>query len=413
MSNSPLVNFTRISPNRNVMTNKKNTEIVIHHMAGNLTVETCGAIFAPTSRKASSNYGVDSQGRVGLYVPESDRAWTTDSRTLDSKAITIEVANDGGAPNWHVSDTALKKTIELCVDICKRNGIKELNYTGDKSGNLHKHEWYKSTTCPGPYLGSKFSYIASEVNKKLRNDDPEYVVDGYDYANVYNFEFYINKYDDLKKAFGSDKYAAFDHFLTHGMKEGRQAKANFIVGVYKDNYIDLRNAFGNDLPKYYRHYIKYGIGEKRVANYHVIPISKYNGYDYALVYDGKYYVDKYADLKKAFGNNFDKLIEHFVNYGMKECRQAISTFNVNIYKSNYKDLRDKFGNDAKKYYIHYIEHGKAEGRIADKPIKPIEYYTYHTGDSIEQIAKDYNMSVNELLALNGIKFEDGQKIRVR
>ncbi len=413
MSNSPLVNCTRISPNRTVMSNKKNTHIVIHHMSGNLSVETCGAVFAPTSRKASSNYGVGTDGRVGLYCPESDRAWTTGSYAIDSKAVTIEVANDSGAPTWHVSDTALRKTIELCVDICKRNEIKKLNYTGDKTGNLHMHRWYQSTDCPGPYLGSKFAYIADEVNKKLRSDAPSLVVDGYDYANVYNFEFYINKYKDLKETFGDDQYAAFDHFLKHGMSEGRQAKANFIVGIYKDNYIDLRNAFGNDLPKYYRHYIKYGIGEKRVANYHVIPVSKYEGIDYSPVYDGKYYVDKYADLKKAFGNNYDKLIEHFVKYGMKECRQAKSTFNVDIYKSNYEDLRKAFRNDMPKYYMHFIKYGMKEGRIADRTIKPYEYTIYHEGDSIEDIAKSYNMSVNKLLELNGVKFKDGQKLRVR
>ena len=167
MSNSSLVTYTRLSPNRTVMSNKKNTHIVIHHMAGGLTVEQCGNSFASSSRQASSNYGIDSKGHVGLYCDESNRAWTTGSREIDSKAVTIEVANDGGAPDWHVSDTALNKLIELCVDICKRNGIKKLNYTGDKSGNLHMHKWYQNTNCPGPYLGSKFGYIASEVNKRL------------------------------------------------------------------------------------------------------------------------------------------------------------------------------------------------------------------------------------------------------
>lgn len=167
MSNSPLVNYTRISPNKSVMSNKVNTHIVIHHMAGNLTVEQCGSVFSSSGREASSNYGVDTKGRVGMYVEEKDRSWATSSREIDSKAVTIEVANDTIGGNWHVSDTALNKTIELCADICKRNGIKRLNYTGDKSGNLHAHRWYASTACPGPYLYSKFSYIANEVNKLL------------------------------------------------------------------------------------------------------------------------------------------------------------------------------------------------------------------------------------------------------
>lgn len=165
MSNSSLVNFTKISPNKSVRKGKI-SKITIHHMAGNLTVERCGDVFASSSRQASSNYGIGTDGRVGLYVPEDYRAWTSSNRANDDIAVTIEVANDGGA-NWHVSDKALKKTIELCADICKRNGIKKLNFTGDKTGNLTMHKYFAATNCPGPYLESKFGYIADEVNKML------------------------------------------------------------------------------------------------------------------------------------------------------------------------------------------------------------------------------------------------------
>ena len=102
-----------------------------------------------------------------MYVEEKDRAWTSSNADNDHQAITIEVANNGGGPNWPVSDTALAKLIDLCVDICKRNGIKQLNYTGDASGNLTRHNMFAATACPGPYLQSKFPYIANEVNKRL------------------------------------------------------------------------------------------------------------------------------------------------------------------------------------------------------------------------------------------------------
>lgn len=138
-------------------------------MAGNLTVERCGDVFASSSRQASSNYGVGTDGRIGLYVDEANRAWTSSNAENDNQAVTIEVANDGGAPDWHVSDKALEALIELCVDICKRNGIKELNYTGNKNGNLTRHNMFAATTCPGPYLQSKFPYIAEQVNKRLGN----------------------------------------------------------------------------------------------------------------------------------------------------------------------------------------------------------------------------------------------------
>jgi len=167
MSNSALVNYTRISPNSNNPRNQPIRKITIHHMAGNLSVEVCGSVFAPTSRQASSNYGVGTDGRVGMYVEEKNRAWTSSSGANDQQAVTIEVANDGGAPDWHVSDKAMAKLIDLCVDICKRNGIAALNYTGNTSGNLTMHCWFAATACPGPYLKSKFPYIAAEVNKRL------------------------------------------------------------------------------------------------------------------------------------------------------------------------------------------------------------------------------------------------------
>ena len=167
MSNSPLVNYTKISPNKNSPRLKPIKKITVHHMAGNLSVETVGNIFASSTRDASSTYGIGTDGRVGMYVEEKDRAWTSSNADNDHQAITIEVANDGGAPDWHVSDTALNKLIDLCVDICKRNGIERLNYTGDTKGNLTRHNMFAATACPGPYLQSKFPYIASEVNKRL------------------------------------------------------------------------------------------------------------------------------------------------------------------------------------------------------------------------------------------------------
>ena len=167
MSNSSLISYTKISPNSSNPRNKKISKITIHHMAGNLTIEQCGNVFAPTSRKASSNYGIGTDGRIGLYVEEKNRAWTSSNAENDNMAVTIEVANDVVGDNWHVSDKAMESLINLCVDICERNGIEKLNFTGDKNGNLTMHKWFAATACPGAYLESKFPYIANEVNKRL------------------------------------------------------------------------------------------------------------------------------------------------------------------------------------------------------------------------------------------------------
>lgn len=141
-------------------------------MAGTLSAEQCGAVFASPQRQASANYSVDTNGRVGMYVEESDRAWTSSSASNDNQAITIEAANDEIGGQWHVSDKTLEKLIELCVDICQRNGIERLNYTGDATGNLTMHKMFAATTCPGPYLESKFPYIAEQVNQRLEEEKP-------------------------------------------------------------------------------------------------------------------------------------------------------------------------------------------------------------------------------------------------
>lgn len=170
MSNSPLVNYTKISPNRTSPRNHKNDRITIHHMAGNLTVEQCGNVFAPSSRQASANYGIGNDGRVGMYVEEKDRSWCSSNSANDHRAVTIEVANSATGEPWPVSDKALNKLVDLCVDICKRNGIPKLVYTGDTSGNLTMHRWFAPTGCPGTYLASKFPWIAEQVNKRLNGN---------------------------------------------------------------------------------------------------------------------------------------------------------------------------------------------------------------------------------------------------
>lgn len=167
MSNSSLICYTRISPCSSNPRNKPISKITIHHMAGNSSIERCGEEFASLSRGGSSNYGIGSDGRIGMYVEEKNRAWTSSNALNDNMAVTIEVANDVSGGDWHVSDKALASLIDLCTDICKRNGIKKLNFTGDKNGNLTMHKYFAATACPGAYLESKFPYIANEVNKRL------------------------------------------------------------------------------------------------------------------------------------------------------------------------------------------------------------------------------------------------------
>lgn len=174
MSNSPLVCYTRLGPNHSGRRTHAIDTISIHCMAGNLSVETCGAVFAPTSRQASSNYGIGSDGRIALYVDEANRSWCTSSAANDQRAVTIEVANSGGAPDWPASAQAYAALLDLVTDICKRNGIKRLLWKGDKSligqvnrQNLTVHRWFAAKACPGDYLYKLHGAIANEVNRRL------------------------------------------------------------------------------------------------------------------------------------------------------------------------------------------------------------------------------------------------------
>lgn len=172
MSNSPLVDYVKLSPNYNPRNGTKISKITIHHVAGVATVEGLGDGFAVRSRQASSNYGIGYDARVGMYVEEHNRAWTSSNANNDYQAITIEVSNSSTGGEWPVSGKVMDKLIELCVDICKRNGIEKINYTGTAAGNLTMHKWFAATACPGPYLESKFPWIANEINKRLEEDKP-------------------------------------------------------------------------------------------------------------------------------------------------------------------------------------------------------------------------------------------------
>jgi hypothetical protein len=183
VSNSGLISYTKLSPNHSGQRNRAIDTISIHCMAGNLTVEQCGALFADSSRKASSNYGIGSDGRIGLYVEEGNRSWCTSSAANDNRAVTIEVANTVAADPWPVSDAAYNALIDLLVDICQRNGIQKLLWQADKSligqvdkQNMTVHRWFAAKSCPGEWLYSRHGQIAEAVNERLQQggDDMTY-----------------------------------------------------------------------------------------------------------------------------------------------------------------------------------------------------------------------------------------------
>lgn len=173
MSNSKLVDYTRISPNKTSPRNHAIDTITIHCIVGQWTAKQGCDYFATTGRECSANYVVGKDGSIGLSVEEKDRSWCSSSASNDNRAVTIEVASDTTHP-YAVTDKAYAALLDLVTDICRRNGIKKLLWKGDKSligqvakQNMTVHRWFANKACPGDYLYSRHSAIAAEVNKRL------------------------------------------------------------------------------------------------------------------------------------------------------------------------------------------------------------------------------------------------------
>lgn len=219
-----------------------------------------------------------------------------------------------------------------------------------------------------------------------------YIYNGVDYSAVFQADYYLNRYADLRAAFGNNEQLALKHFVEYGMKERRQASPSFQVMSYYLKYQDLRRAFGQDWTQYYLHYLNHGIQEKRIATGTTTlqnPITVYQGVDYSAVYDYNYYYGKYADLRAAFGQNDAAMLEHFVLYGMSEGRQGSASFDVNSYYLRYPDLRRAFGQKLPSYYLHYVQYGTREGRIAAGATPMIGAVTVYNGVDYSAVY-DYN-----------------------
>ena len=176
-TNSPLVSYTKLSPNHSGQRTHTIDRITPHCVVGQCSVETLGNIFAPTERQASCNYGIGADGRVGMYCEEKNRSWCSSSSANDQRAITIECASDTSAP-YAFKDVVYNKLIELCVDICKRNGKTKLLWLGDKNKTLNYqpksdemvltvHRWFANKSCPGDWMYQRMGDLAAKVTAKL------------------------------------------------------------------------------------------------------------------------------------------------------------------------------------------------------------------------------------------------------
>lgn len=170
MSNSSLISYTKISPNRTSPRNHKIDTITIHCYVGQVSVESMAGWLCNSAAQASANYGIGSDGRIGMFVEEKDRSWCSSNRDNDHRAITIECASDTAHP-YAINDRVYNSLIRLCADICQRNGIKKLLWRADKSligqvdkQNMTVHRWFANKACPGDYIYNRLGTIAAEVN---------------------------------------------------------------------------------------------------------------------------------------------------------------------------------------------------------------------------------------------------------
>ena len=177
MSNSSLVIYTRISPNRTIPRNHAIDRVTVHCTDGQLSAAGLGSTFAPPSRRASCNYGIAKDGAIVLSCPEKDRSWCSSSPPNDHRAITIEVSSEHVHP-YKVTDAAYRSLVNLLTDICRRNGKTKLLWFGDKAKTLAYspksgemvmtvHRWFANKACPGDYLYNLHPQIAAEVNRRL------------------------------------------------------------------------------------------------------------------------------------------------------------------------------------------------------------------------------------------------------
>ena len=177
MSNSPLVSYTKLSPNHSGQRTRKIDRITPHCVVGQCSVERLGDIFLPVSREASCNYGIGADGRVGMYVEEKNRSWCSSSNANDQRAVTIECASDGAEP-YAFRDVVYRSLITLCVDICKRNGKTKLLWLEDKDKTLAYtpapdemvltvHRWFANKICPGNWMYARMGDLAEKVTAQL------------------------------------------------------------------------------------------------------------------------------------------------------------------------------------------------------------------------------------------------------
>lgn len=408
-TNSPLVDYVRLSPNNSGLRNHKIDCIAIHCVVGQCSVETIGRIFAPTSKAASSNYGIGYDGKVGMYVEEKNRSWCTSSSIVDNRAITIEVASDATEP-YTVKPAAFEKLIVLCADICKRNNIKKLLWKADPSlltfdedgfvatvqadqQNMIVHRWttHGRKSCPGTYLYNKHYEIAERVNKLLDAEDntpsnpTETSISVGDIVKISQNAYYYNRTTPVPswvtaKLWYVDSVAGSRCVIGKSV-DGR----NNIQSAIDIKYLTKVDENGNEIK----------VPEKPVTP-PVIVDTNFKVGDAVNIKSGAYYYNGVTPVPAWVAAKSWYL-------------SSVSTTNDRCVLGTSVDGKNNIQSAISSKYLVKV---KAENNV--KQNTEIVHVVRH-GDTMYSIAKAYNVNINTLRAYNLLTSNllfTGQKIRI-
>lgn len=372
-TNSPLVSYTKISPNRTKNRNHAIDTITIHCVVGQCSVQTLGNIFAPTSRGASSNYGVGYDGKIGMYVEEKDRSWCSSSSVNDNRAVTIEVASDTSEP-YAVNQKAYASLLNLVTDICKRNGIKKLIWSKNKNErvnhlngcNMTVHRDYDNKSCPGTYLYNKHGEIAAEVNKRLGANatTPQ--------APSANLKF---KAGDIVQFAGGKHYKSVDASSGSTVKASKAKITQVASGKhpYHCRAVNEAGAFVSGV---------YGWVDENTLT----AISNVS--------------------KPATGSTGLKIGDQVMFTGCLHYTSSYKTATAHACKAGLAKITKISAKNPHPYHLQAVA-GKGStvyGWVGAKDIQATaNTYTVKSGDTLSGIAKKYGTTVAKLVELNGIK----------
>ena len=240
MSNSTLVDFTRLSPNHSGKRKYPINRITPHCVVGQMSVEMLGNIFSKKERQASCQYGIGADGRVGLYCDEANRSWCSSSADNDNRAVTIECASDRTHP-YAFNSVVYQKLIDLCADICIRNGKTKLLWIPDKATALSYklldnemlltvHRWFANKSCPGDWLYARLGEVANKVNEKINTTLQPHATNYHEVQKKYEFS------DSTMEYLGNYKWADSLFTMMLQDKTNQKYQLNTINYILKYEY---------------------------------------------------------------------------------------------------------------------------------------------------------------------------------